>query len=282
MLPVYPAVAHYTKYRVIITGNNMQEKTDYYVYVHKRKDNGAVFYVGHGRGNRCLNNGRTKTKDWLVVETAAGGHFVEKIHENLTKKEAELLEEGYIVNSPLDWILVNKRLPVKRLVLDVEELRSMFEYSKNSPSGLVWKSSRFRTFIGKPAGGHQKTGDGKVYWVVRKQDRLFLAHRIVYVIVTGKEIPEGFVIDHTDGNGLNNNIENLRCVTQSENSTNSIKRLSSVGEKFISVSEGNVILRFRSQFYGKITRKFAINKFGYDAALQLAIQARDSFLENFK
>lgn len=51
---------------------------------------------------------------------------------------------------------------------------------------------------------------------IRKDYRV---HRLVYRTYKG-DIPVGMVIDHIDGNTRNNNIDNLRCVTISENCRN--------------------------------------------------------------
>lgn len=48
-----------------------------------------------------------------------------------------------------------------------------------------------------------------------------LIHRIVAELYIG-EIPKGYVIDHIDGNKLNNNVNNLRICTQKENVLNEI------------------------------------------------------------
>lgn len=45
----------------------------------------------------------------------------------------------------------------------------------------------------------------------------FIIHRLVYELFSGKRIPDTCVIDHIDGNKLNNHIDNLRCVPNSEN-----------------------------------------------------------------
>lgn len=45
----------------------------------------------------------------------------------------------------------------------------------------------------------------------------FMIHKLVYELFSGLRIPESCVIDHIDGNKLNNHIDNLRCITNSEN-----------------------------------------------------------------
>lgn len=47
----------------------------------------------------------------------------------------------------------------------------------------------------------------------------YRVHRLIYKTYKG-DIPNGMVIDHIDGNTKNNNIDNLRCVSQSENCSN--------------------------------------------------------------
>lgn len=48
------------------------------------------------------------------------------------------------------------------------------------------------------------------------------AHRLVWVLHNGP-IPDGFLVDHIDGDHLNNRIENLRLVNKSGNSQNTDK-----------------------------------------------------------
>jgi hypothetical protein len=61
------------------------------------------------------------------------------------------------------------------------------------------------------------TGGGyrRVHFLGRKSPE----HRIIWELHNGS-IPEGFIIDHIDGNKCNNLIKNLRLVTPSQNNMN--------------------------------------------------------------
>lgn len=74
----------------------------------------------------------------------------------------------------------------------------------------IWNSK----FAGKPAGCFRADG----YRVIRLHDRLYLGHRLAWVLHYG-EWPDK-LIDHIDGNPSNNAISNLRVVDRHGNNTN--------------------------------------------------------------
>lgn len=66
-------------------------------------------------------------------------------------------------------------------------------------------------------------------YVEPKSPKSFLVHRLVAAAFIG-DIPKGMQINHIDGNKINNNLDNLEIVTQSENMIHSIKVLGSKRE----------------------------------------------------
>jgi len=73
-------------------------------------------------------------------------------------------------------------------------------------------------YAGKIAGGITSFG----YWRLSIDRRYYQAHRLAWLYVHG-EWPKA-VIDHADGNKLNNAIANLREASVSENAANSVIR----------------------------------------------------------
>lgn len=94
----------------------------------------------------------------------------------------------------------------------VETLKERFEIDPTSPSGLRWKVRR-GPFVkpGDVAGCSTNTA-GR--WLIGGHDKL-QASRIIWKMATGED-PKG-VIDHIDGNPLNNRLENLQDISQREN-----------------------------------------------------------------
>lgn len=108
-------------------------------------------------------------------------------------------------------------MPVHSVPIDIAEAKRVVSYCPET--GL------FTRLIDRP-GGHAKAGsiagvpDSHGYLQFAVGGRLVLAHRLAYCITTGKQIPDGYVIDHIDGCKTNNTWGNLRCVSRGWNQHN--------------------------------------------------------------
>jgi hypothetical protein len=81
--------------------------------------------------------------------------------------------------------------------------REMFS---NLRSYTIWNIRFPGTTAGSPSNG---------YIVVGLLNVNYRAHRLAWLIVHGEPVPP--IIDHDDGNPLNNRIDNLKDLTQSQN-----------------------------------------------------------------
>jgi hypothetical protein len=108
--------------------------------------------------------------------------------------------------------------------------------------------------------------------------------RVVYKIVFG-EIPEGMVVDHEDGNELNNHPKNLRLKTLAENNRNVKKstqnKSGKVGVYFTYNRAGTKYVEASWYFNGKkVSRRFSTVKHGEQGAFDKASAARDAAIES--
>jgi hypothetical protein len=169
----------------------------------------------------------------------------------------------------------------------VVKIQDVFYYDLNSPSGLMWKVTRYsgngkpQALANTPAGGLNSNGR----YEVRFQGRLTQCHRIVYELLIG-EIPEGMIIDHIDGDGSNNNINNLRVVTDKLNARNrkmEVRNTTGVtGVHPYKFPDGRVkgyVATWREAGTGKSKSKsFSFRKFG-EEAFDLACEYRKKIIE---
>ncbi len=92
-----------------------------------------------------------------------------------------------------------------------------FRYESSSGK-LFWASARPKVNVGDEAGWVESYKNTLYRRVVCGYHRDY-AHRIIWEMYFGK-IPAGMMVDHIDGNGLNNRLDNLRLVDVTGNARN--------------------------------------------------------------
>ena len=107
--------------------------------------------------------------------------------------------------------------------VNLEEIRKLISY--DSDTGFFYWLARkdnksFNTAkAGTRAGNKNRPNGSRTHYLrLRIDNQLHLAHRVAWAMHYG-EWPNG-PIDHIDGNGLNNRIDNIRLVTMAVNSRN--------------------------------------------------------------
>ena len=97
----------------------------------------------------------------------------------------------------------------------VELLRERLEYNPET-GDLRWKKHRHPKRVGVIATYTTRAG----YHCLRVNGELHYAHRIIWKLHTGENLPDGMVIDHINHDPSDNRLSNLRLVTLSENTYN--------------------------------------------------------------
>jgi hypothetical protein len=257
---------------------------NFYVYIHKRKDNGVVFYVGKGSGLRAYRPKRSKR--YLAVIEESGGFTSEIIENNLTELEALDKETTLIQNPPREWNLINIRVSLRVQEIDFNSISEYLAYDENSPTGLRWKrwnNSRIKKtarYAGDVAGYLLKDSTGKEYYSVRVLGKSLLVHRIIWVLLNGK-LSSNLVINHKDGNGLNNQISNLEAVTQAVNSRRTEKqRRENAGVYKMTVGKHSYYVSNYTENGERKAKLFSCLTLGEDAAFVAAKAHREKSLEH--
>ena len=116
---------------------------------------------------------------------------------------------------------------MKKQLPSIEELDRIFTYDHETGS-LIRIASCAKRFIGKEAGCIMRQLGRDTCRSVSIDDIPYMAHRIIWKMVTRKEPPIGSHIDHIDGNPLNNKWSNLRIATSAENGRNRKMKSTSV------------------------------------------------------
>lgn len=166
--------------------------------------------------------------------------------------------------------------------------KEVVRYDESSPSCLVWACDiPYKGTWGTSVSYKRRAGDvagsesgGR--WKLKYKQQAYIVSRIIWELLNG-DMPESMVIDHEDGNPLNNRIGNLRLVSRPVNNRNTKKPSSNkTGVTGVALHTVNDAKYGTFTYYsamwqeeGKLkTRRFSIAKLGEDEAFRLACEHR--------
>ena len=190
------------------------------VYLHKRSDTGEVFYVGSGTLTRANTMSKSvRNSLWYSIYSSVGCN-VEIHKQGLSKIEAEEIESALINSLKLTNNLTNIKKVSSNRTLYKKDFEDVLYYSDESVTGLrFFKQPKGRAITTLDAGSLGKRATTSPTYSVCVNFKHYQVHRVIWALIHG-ECPADMVIDHIDGNGTNNRIDNLRLVSPSQNNKN--------------------------------------------------------------
>lgn len=246
---------------------------DYYVYLHVDIE-GQVRYVGSGRRYRAFDRGN-RSKKWKEIFNL----FPEVRFEakNLSLQEARKLEQEAI-NKYASKNLINSYKVPTSFELTIDTIKQVVYYDETSPSCLKYAVGNNGTGRNKRYAGDCITSINrsrtKNYWCLKIGKNTALAHRLV-LILHGIPIPDHCVVNHKDGNSLNNKISNLEIATVAENARRKVLK-NKTGHVNIDMNVRQGIIRgyvVKGSSYGGKNFYFSVKKYRTpEQALSAAIQ----------
>lgn len=144
--------------------------------------------------------------------------------------------------------------------MDKDKLRRTFYYEDGV---LYWNISKQR--IRKYSVARCVSEDG--YVLIRLDRKLYRRNRLVWIYHNGN-IKDGYVIDHIDGDTSNDDINNLQCITNAENTRKQkLSKANSSGYRGVSFKKDRNKYRASIRYNGK-----DINLGHYDNAETAALE----------
>ena len=252
------------------------------VYLHK-DGFGNVRYVGEGTLERAYSKYRSDQPSWMAI-FGERPPIVEVVAQDLTKEEAEDLEIK-IRNFYGESIINDPYATKKTKDIDFNLISKYLYYDETSPTFLRWFNyMKNGSKANSPAGCLPKT-DKRKYPTVEVEGESYGVHRVVWVL-QNKELSTDFMIDHIDGNKLNNSISNLRITDAKTNTHNRIIKIPKSGYRNIrEESRNNQVSSYMVRWHplehsDRQWKSFPVSVYGTPtAALKAAYIFRDTLID---
>lgn len=245
----------------------------YYVYVHRDADENVIL-VGKGKNDRVTKpNGRPSGwKDKF--------HSYQILKDEMSEIDALRLERDLIAHYKSCHLL---NVTKAHKAIDLDFFKEYVEYSEDSPTCLIWKKCTTRgkgALTGKIGGqagcvySKGKKSHDKHCIIGLSGRKNVLVHRLIWALHFGQENMDISIIDHIDGNPLNNKISNLQLTTASINQKNRRpihhNSTKNCGISWLKKEQGYRV-RFTLNSGKSITKWFTTIKYSKEQALSLAI-----------
>jgi len=120
-----------------------------------------------------------------------------------------------------------------------EVLEKLFHYDPKTGT-LYWKINQGNRKAGTEAGYIYTYPNGRQYRKIFLQGQHYPVHRIIYHMMNDYSLRQDQIIDHKNGDGLDNRSDNLRACTHQQNQQNRrVNKNNKTGHKGVFVDKGN-------------------------------------------
>ena len=163
--------------------------------------------------------------------------------------------------------------------ITIERLKELLHYDAET-GVFTWVNARGNSGVGRVAGSLRPDG----YRQIQVNGSSHQEHRLAWLYVHG-EFPSGekSLIDHIDGNKINNRLDNLRVCSDFENQRNTGKRVTNTSG-FKGVSWDQRTKKWKAQMYldgKKITiGRYSVKEDAYAARCNAAKESHMEFTNN--